>query len=131
MNEEKDDIEFKELLAARQHKEVISSLGNIAKLLQKEDGNGKIVEAVQQQIKSIEQLFKNIPQPEKPEVKVEVNQEAVIQAINDSKKEMSAKIETLNQTLLALIAMQMKERDFKIKRNNNGYLDSISVTVKN
>jgi hypothetical protein len=99
--------------------------------LQKEDGNGKIVEAVQQQIKSIEQLFKNIPQPEKPEVKVEVNQEAVIQAINDSKKELSAKIETLNQTLLALIAMQMKERDFKIKRNNNGYLDSISVTVKN
>jgi ABC-type Fe3+-hydroxamate transport system substrate-binding protein len=94
MNEEKDDIEFKELLAARQHKEVISSLGNIAKLLQKEDGNDKIVEAVQQQIKSIEQLFKNIPQPEKPEVKVEVNQEAVIQAINDSKKELSAKIET-------------------------------------
>jgi hypothetical protein len=131
MSEEKDDIEFKELLAARQHKEIISSLGNIAKLLQKEDGNGKIVEAVQQQIKSIEQLFKNIPQPEKPEVKVEVNQEAVIQAINDSKKELAAKIEDLNQTLLALIAMQMKERDFKIKRNNNGYLDSISVTVKN
>lgn len=131
MSKEKDDILFEERLAEKRHRELLVSLKVIAEELKKEKPNTQIISAIGEHIKSIEKFSGVLSNLSKPEVNIDVKQDEVIKAVVESKKEISGKIDTLNQTLLALIEMQMKEREFKIRRNNYGSLDSISVTVKN
>ena len=82
-----DDIEeqqFAEALAAKRHKEQMSSLKGIASLLnkpQKEDGVAEAIKQSTEATKGLIQAVKDIPKQEKPEVTVQVSQQEIVTSL--------------------------------------------------
>lgn len=125
-----EDKEFDALLADRRYNELKDTLGEIATSLNKKD-NKDVVDAVNSLTKVAEgftEALKNLPQPEKPEVKVEVNQQDVVSSVSDMGSTILQGLEAV-KTILEK-PEEKKEWEFKVKRDFNNLITSITAIQK-
>lgn len=127
-----EDSVFESRLADRRHKELVNALRGILTELQKDDGTGDIVsKSIDKQsekiMKCLEEL-KNIPKQELPEINVETNQQQVVQSINGIGESIVQSLLTIKESMN--LPQQKKEWTFKVKRNNAGYIESITANEK-
>lgn len=124
-----EDIKFKELLEERRHKEIITAINKLAVLVS-QNRSIDVVSAIEKNTQSLG-TFVVAVQNIKPQVSVETNQYEVIKALNaiasDIKNANSQAIEKGFENILNELK---KEKEFKVNKNQNGYIESVTAKTK-
>lgn len=120
-----EDLEFKELLLEKRHKEVTQL---IKALLSKD--NKDLVDALREQPKAIKDAFsaiiQSIPKPEKPEVNVEVNQQEIVTSL----EAICEKIIKSNELVIKALNEKPLIESFDLQRDNWGNTKTVKVNYK-
>ncbi len=120
-----EDLEFKELLLEKRHKEVTQL---IKALLSKD--NKDLVDALREQPKAIKDAFsaiiQSIPKPEKPEVNVEVNQQKIVTSL----EAICEKIIKSNELVIKALNEKPLIESFDLQRDNWGNTKTVKVNYK-
>lgn len=112
---EKADIEFKELLEAKRHKELLTSVKSIVEALSNVEGDKDIVFAVNKQTEKLKSLVEVLSKEEDGNTDVIASNNQVIEKLNQF-------IETLNNRLLP--------DTFTLNKNSVGITESVKVHYK-
>ncbi len=120
-----EDLEFKELLLEKRHKEVTQL---IKALLSKD--NKDLVDALREQPKAIKDAFsaiiQSIPKPEKPEVNVEVIQQEIVTSL----EAICEKIIKSNELVIKALNEKPLIESFDLQRDNWGNTKTVKVNYK-
>lgn len=120
-----EDLEFKELLLEKRHKEVTQL---IKALLSKD--NKDLVDALREQPKAIKDAFsaiiQSIPKPEKPEVNVGVNQQKIVTSL----EAICEKIIKSNELVIKALNEKPLIESFDLQRDNWGNTKTVKVNYK-
>ncbi len=120
-----EDLEFKELLLEKRHKEVTQL---IKALLSKD--NKDLVDALREQPKAIKDaisaIIQSIPKPEKPEVNVEVNQQEIVTSL----EAICEKIIKSNELVIKALNEKPLIESFDLQRDNWGNTKTVKVNYK-
>lgn len=127
---EVDDDEAERVLAATRHREQMGALKGIATLLSKpqvkDDG---VVNAIQKNTESIQDIIsaiKQIPVPEKPEVNVQVSQMEIVNSLQN----ICDKIIESNERVIEALNKRIIVDEFKIERDQWGNMKTIKVVYQ-
>jgi hypothetical protein len=115
--QEKEDKEFNLLIADKRHKELISVFQEIKNILSSPDTQHKSLEG---KVASFENMLKEL---QKPEVKVEVNQQEVVKSVMEMSKNLLKELEKFNKRPIPV--------KFEIEQNRFGNMTAVNIIYKN
>lgn len=114
-----EDIKWETLLADKRHKELLSQLKLIGQTLsQKKDDY--IVEAIEKQSGVVSMFMQTLQMLSRPEVNVQFEEERMVQAMT----KISDNLIILKQSIIE----HKREWTFTVKRNREGYIETVNAT---
>lgn len=133
--EEIDDLEYQEITSEERHKEIVSTLKKVSiaiSSLPKEDAELKKLmsenrDAINNFAKAVEELKKQ----GKPEVKVETNQDKVVDAVTDFSQQIGEIMKGIDKRLTAL-ENQPKPKKLRVTGRDayGGAMNEITIEYK-
>jgi len=122
MDLENEDIEFEQALQDKRHKELKSTLKEIGKAISEKSDNSELLAAVNEQTKAIYsflECMKNMPNDQKNDIKVETNQDKVVNSVQEMALSILNGLNELKNTLPIsnIEKNEPKEWEFKVERN--------------
>jgi len=122
---DKEDEKFERLLADKRHRELATSLKNIATILANKDGN-ELAASVNEQTSKIQALVSTILNTPKPDVNVELNAKEFVSSAQQICKDI---IESNNKVIEALENRLLPDT-FTLVRSYGGQTESVKVNYK-
>ena len=123
-----EDKEFNSLLAEKRHKEVATTLKNIAALL-KDDK--EIVDAIKGQSsvmkEALKEAFKKLPTPE---VKIEMDNKEYASLVDKIMEKVIDKIEQANKKVITTLENKTLVDEFLISQDQWGIVKTVKVVYK-
>jgi len=130
--EDMEDDSFESALAERRHRELTGIMKGLANAIPKSNGNSSdlaIKEAIKNQTTIIKEFIDLCKKEGKQEVKVELNQEKVVNSMDGMAKSILSALNVLKQSIDD--QKKPKEWEFKVTRNSfSDLIDTIIVKQK-